>query len=133
MVADRHDAFTIELSPRGFEYIERDENSAVSFLLRSLVPAPARAHTCLHLQLCHSNHFISPTMHKKSNEVELWLADSPLRLAKIRETLGATSDLSHTKIRELLSDRSNGQCSICRHEGGDGVSSPFSSGRERRN
>lgn len=48
MVADRHDAFTIEISPNGFEYIERDENSAVNFSLDCFpIPSSLNAHTWL--------------------------------------------------------------------------------------
>ncbi|GJN87683.1 hypothetical protein Rhopal_000638-T1 [Rhodotorula paludigena] len=103
MVADKETAFTLETSPKGFTFIEPDENTV----------------------LCHTNHFIDADVHRKSNEVNDWLADSPVRLAKIRDTLAQTPDISHERIRELLSDRSNGPRSICRHEGGTGIDTLF--------
>ncbi|GAA6053569.1 hypothetical protein JCM3770_005199 [Rhodotorula araucariae] len=103
MLADKSDAFSLEISPNGYAIIEPDENTV----------------------LCHTNHFIDETIHKKSNEVEGWLPDSTVRLAKIRETVGTADDLSHDKLRKLLSDRSNGPCSICRHQGGTGIDTLF--------
>ncbi|BGP36155.1 hypothetical protein JCM10449v2_000053 [Rhodotorula kratochvilovae] len=103
MLADKNEACSIETSPNGFTIIEPDANTV----------------------LCHTNHFIDAAIHKKSNEVEVWLPDSTVRLAKIRETVAKTDELSHETVRALLSDRSNGQCSICRHEGGTGIDTLF--------
>ncbi|GAA5912654.1 hypothetical protein JCM6882_004702 [Rhodosporidiobolus microsporus] len=104
MVADNSTAFTLETSPKGYAFIEPSGE-------RSL--------------LCHTNHFIDAGMHKRSNEVEVWLPDSTGRLDIIRGKLGKTTDLSHALIREFLSDRSLGKCSICRHEGGTGIDTLF--------
>ncbi|GAA6025232.1 hypothetical protein JCM10207_001411 [Rhodosporidiobolus poonsookiae] len=104
MVADNTTAFTLESSPKGYTFIE---------------PAGEKS------LLCHTNHFIDSGMHKRSNEVEVWLPDSVGRLDIIRKRLGEANDMSHTFIRNFLSDRSLGKCSICRHEGGTGIDTLF--------
>ncbi|GAA5865216.1 hypothetical protein JCM8547_008317 [Rhodosporidiobolus lusitaniae] len=105
MVADVTTAFTLETSPNGFEFIEPSGPNST---------------------LAHTNHFLSPTLHKLSHEVPVWLPDSAGRLEIVRSRLSqAASGLSHEKIREVLSDRSLGECSICRHEGGTGIDTLF--------
>jgi isopenicillin-N N-acyltransferase-like protein len=113
VLADPTTAVSIELHPRRTEVILPDKNGLV----------------------LHTNHLVQL---KDEREMFLW-PDSLRRLPRLADlTRSAVAEgltPSFETYRRILSDRTDGETSICRHEGAEGIETVFSiaiDGQSRR-
>ena len=97
LIADPTGSRGVEISPHGMRLIEEDEDRVV----------------------VHSNHFV--LTHPVDEPP--WLADSPMRIKRIRELCGEViqehregSTVDIDRVRTLFRDTTNSPASICRQE-----------------
>jgi len=86
-----------------------DQSGAMANL--ELSPHGVQALSAVNNTLCHTNHFLHPSLAENETALAANLA-SVSRLVKAQETLPSLQDLDD--IKSLLSDTSNGLASICR-------------------
>ncbi|KAI5477520.1 acyl-coenzyme A:6-aminopenicillanic acid acyl-transferase-domain-containing protein [Pseudohyphozyma bogoriensis] len=99
LLVDPTGAVGVESSPVGFAFLEPDA----------------------HGNVFHTNHLVNKDLEARAGSIDLW-PDSRPRLELVEKRVRATTGGPTPEvIREILSDRSLGECGILRHNGDDGV------------